>query len=329
MRSVVRTEDEAHAEFFGLMQYHLGWVDPSFKPDRACAGKRVRPILCLLVCEACGGDWEQALPAAAAIELVHNFSLIHDDIEDQDKVRRGRPTLWVLWGEPRAINAGDGMFASSQIALLRLGERGVPSRTVVEACQLLNQTCLDLTSGQHLDISFERETDIATEQYLRMIDAKTAAVVACACELGALVAACEDPETITHDTQRERLRDFGRHLGMAFQIRDDILGIWGDPATTGKPAGADIVQRKKSLPILHGLAHSAELRELLAKASFSSANIHRATRLLQDVGSREFARQEAQRHHDQSLTSLVDARLHGAAAEALHELAQTLLSRDH
>lgn len=329
MRAVVRTEDKAHSEFFGLLQYHLGWVDATFKPLQAPAGKRVRPVLCLLVCEACGGDWKQALPAAAAIELVHNFSLIHDDIEDQDKVRRSRPTLWVLWGEPLAINAGDGMFSLAQIAMLRLNERGVGAGTMLEACRLLNHTCLALTGGQHLDISFERRTDVTTADHLRMIEGKTAAVVACACELGALIATHDDASISTRSTQRERVRSFGHHLGLAFQIRDDILGIWGDPVTTGKPAGADIIQRKKSLPILHGLAQSAVLRELLAQATLSPADVRHATALLRDLGSREFARQMAQKCHDLSLASLEEADLRGPAAEALLELAQTLLNRDH
>jgi len=321
MRAVVQTADPRHAGLFGMLRYHLGWADAAFNPCQARAGKRVRPVLCLLACEACGGNWEQALPAAAAIELLHNFSLIHDDIEDRDETRRGRPTVWALWGEAQAINAGDALFALAQLALLRLSERDVPATTVVAALRLFNHACLALNGGQYLDIGFESRDSVSVADYLAMVEGKTAALVAGACEIGALIAAASD-------TQREHLRSFGHHLGLAFQMRDDILGIWGDPAVTGKPAGADIARRKKSLPILHGLEQSAELRALLAQETLSAADIHRATRLLQETDSREYAEQLAREHHAQALAALEQASLQGPAAQALHELAHMLLDRE-
>ena len=353
MRAVVQTFDPRYAGLFGMLRYHMGWADAAFNPCQARTGKRVRPVLCLLACEACGGDWEQALPAAAALELMHNFSLIHDDVEDQDKTRRGRPTIWALWGEAQAINAGDVLFALAQLALLRLSERDalslpalsgaegsqepalpprvlvavslskgtVPATTVVTAFHLFNRTCLALTGGQYLDIGFERRDSVSTADYRTMIEGKTGALVACACEMGSLVAAAPD-------VQRENLRTFGHHLGLAFQMRDDVLGIWGDPIVTGKPAGADIARRKKSLPILHGLEQSAELRALLAQETLSTADVHRATELLRETDSREYAEQLAQEFHAQALAALGQANLHGPAALALHELAQMLLSRE-
>ena len=358
MRAVVQTSDPRYAGLFGMLRYHMGWADAAFNPCQAQTGKRVRPVLCLLACEACGGDWEQALPAAAALELMHNFSLIHDDIEDQDKTRRGRPTIWALWGEAQAINAGDVLFALAQLALLRLSERDVlslpalslsqepalpprvlvavslpalsraegskgtvPATTVVTALHLFNRTCLALTGGQYLDIGFESRDSISIADYLTMVEGKTGALVACTCEMGSLVAAAPD-------AQRESLRTFGHHLGLAFQMRDDVLGIWGDPTVTGKPAGADIARRKKSLPILHGLEQSAELRALLAQETLSTADVHRATELLRETDSREYAEQLAQEFHAQALAALDQANLHGPAALALHELAQMLLSRE-
>jgi geranylgeranyl diphosphate synthase type I len=333
MRAVVRAADPHHAGLFGMLRYHMGWADASFNPCQARTGKRVRPVLCLLACEACGGDWEQALPAAAAIELLHNFSLIHDDIEDRDETRRGRPTVWSLWGEAQGINAGDTMFALAQLALLRLSERAVPATTVVAALRLLNRTCVALTGGQHLDIGFESRSPlghvVSIADYLAMIEGKTGALVACACEMGALIAT--DPDSTAgsgRSARREHLRSFGRHLGLAFQMRDDVLGIWGDPALTGKPVGADIVRRKKSLPILHGLERSAELRALLAQETLSAADVHRATELLQGTASREYAERLAQEHHAQALAALEEANLQGPAAQALQELAQRLFSRE-
>jgi geranylgeranyl diphosphate synthase type I len=320
MRDVVQTSDPRTRRLFGMLRYHLGWADAAFRPCQARTGKRVRPVLCLLACEACGGLWEQALPAGAAIELMHNFSLIHDDIEDRDETRRGRPTVWALWGEAQAINAGDTLFALAELALLRLSERDVPATRVVAALRLFNQTCLALTGGQYLDIGFEGRESVTTSEYLAMIEGKTAALTSCTCEMGALIAAAPD-------TQREPLRTFGHHLGMAFQMRDDVLGIWGDPTTTGKPVGADVARRKKTLPILHGLERSAGLRALLAQDTLPAADVRHATRLLEETNSREYTEQLAEEHHAQALTALEEADLYGTAAQALHELAQALLRR--
>jgi len=322
MRALVRPTDPRHSGLFGMLRYHLGWADASFHPSRAQSGKRVRPVLCLLACEACGSPWERALPAGAAIEFMHNFSLIHDDIEDRDTIRRGRLTVWALCGLAQGINAGDALFAISQLALVRLSERGVPAPTVVAALRLFNHTCLALTEGQYLDIGFESCDEVSIPEYLAMVEGKTAALIACACEMGALIAAA--PED-----RRERLRAFGHHLGMAFQMKDDVLGIWGDPATTGKPVGADIARRKKTLPIVHGLEHSAELGALLARETLSEDDVRHATRLLEETESREYTEQVARDHHARALAALDEARLEGPAAQALHDLAQALLGRDH
>jgi geranylgeranyl diphosphate synthase type I len=252
---------------------------------------------------------------------MHNFSLIHDDIEDQDELRRGRPTVWSLWGEAQAINAGDTLFALAQLALIRLADRGVPTTTVVAALCCFNQTCATLTSGQYLDIGFESRSDISISDYLVMIEGKTAALVACACEMGGLVA--NAPDDLRH-----LLRSFGHHLGLAFQMRDDILGIWGDPARTGKPVGADIVRRKKTLPILYGMEHSEDLAALLEQDELSAHEVRLATALLEDTNSRAFVEQLIQEHHAQALAALDEANLRGPAPQALQEMAHSLLNRE-
>jgi geranylgeranyl diphosphate synthase type I len=332
MQSIVQTADPHYASLFGMLRYHMGWADIDLNPHQAQTGKRVRPVLCLLTCEACGGDWEQALPAAAAIELMHNFTLIHDDIEDQDHTRRGRPTLWSVWGSALAINAGDALFSLTQLALLRLFERGVPVTTVVQCSRLLNQTCTTITCGQHLDIGFESRSPVqdpvSTAEYLAMIEGKTASLIACACQMGGLIAGAEPSAGSECGTCGEHLRVFGHHLGMTFQMSDDVLGIWGDPDKTGKPVGSDIARRKKSLPILHGAERSPELRTLLAREDFSEADVRHATRLLEGTDSREFTEQLAREHHNQALAALEEADLRGTAAEALQDLAQMLLYRD-
>lgn len=320
MQAVVATADPAVEELYGYLRYHLGWADEQLRPRKGPGGKRLRPIFCLLSCEACGGDWEQALPAAAAVELLHNFSLIHDDIEDRDTLRRGRPTVWALWGAPQAINAGDALFILAHRALLRLADRGLPAERVTEACRVFNHAGLQLTQGQYLDIRFEQEAQVTTEAYLHMIEGKTAALLAAACELGALVAGAE-----AH--QRAHLRAFGRHVGLAFQIEDDILGIWGDPQETGKPVGSDLRSRKKTLPILHGMQHSAPLREMLAGTDLTPEDVERAIAWLEAAGSREFAEGQARMHTQQALSELGSADLRWPAVEALRHLAASLLGR--
>lgn len=320
MQAVVTAPAPEVHDLYGYLRYHLGWTDEHFQSCQGRTGKRLRPVLCLLACEACGGDWEQALPAAAALELLHNFSLIHDDIEDQDATRRGRPTVWALWGVPQAINAGDALFTLAHLALLRLSDRGVPVETVAQAFHIFDHACLRLTEGQFMDIRFEQETTVGLEDYLSMIEGKTAALLAAACELGALVAGASAG-------QQDRLRAFGRHLGLAFQIQDDILGIWGDPEETGKPVGSDLRCRKKTLPILHGLQHDPTLRALLARPELSEDEIARAIRRLEAAGSRAFAEGQARHHIDRALAILEAADLQPPAASALRDLTLGLVGR--
>lgn len=320
MRAMVQEAECPERDLFLMLHYHLGWVDATFEPCTARSGKRVRPKLCLLSCEGCGGVWTEAIPAATAIELLHNFSLIHDDIEDGDELRRGRPTIWSIWGEAQAINAGDTLFALSQLALLRLAERGVAPGVIVDAARLFNETCVALTTGQYLDIAFEKDHRVSVDEYLTMITGKTAALLACSCELGALVAEAPVP-------QREHVRSFGLHLGLAFQLLDDVLGIWGDEALTGKPVGADIARRKKTLPIIHGLERSGVLRDLMAGQRLSDEEVQRARRVLEEAGSRHYTQCLARVHHDAALEELEQASLHPRATEALNQLSQKLLNR--
>ena len=214
-----------------MLNYHLGFANADGTTTNVYSGKRIRPMLVLLSCEACGGDPMQAIPAAAAVELLHNFSLIHDDIEDRDELRRGRPTLWKQWGEAQAINAGDAMFAQAHLALHRCVERGVRAEHVLHALRVFDAMCLHLTAGQHLDLSFEARNDVTAQEYMRMIEGKTAELTKVCCEIGAIIAG-GNSETVTS------LGEFGLSIGLAFQLQDDVLGIWGDPAQTGKSHGS-------------------------------------------------------------------------------------------
>jgi geranylgeranyl diphosphate synthase type I len=191
----------------------------------------------------------RALPAAAAIELTHNFTLIHDDIQDSDAERRHRPTMWKLWGIPQAINAGDGLFAMARMALWDSLDEGVEGAIAARLGALLDQACIILAEGQYLDISFEEGQNISVARYIDMIGRKTAALMGCAAEMGATLG--------TRDQQAiERLQSFGHAMGVAFQVRDDLLGVWASSDQSGKTPAGDVYRRKKSLPVLHALEHA-------------------------------------------------------------------------
>ena len=189
MRDVLAIPQGAAAGHYQIMQYHMGWLDAELRPVAAPAGKGIRPLLCLLACAAAGGDPGTALPAAAGVELLHNFSLLHDDIEDNSPLRRHRPTTWTIFGMPITCNAGDGMFSLAHAAFYRMEALGVPPATVLAALRRFDEMCVALTEGQYLDMSFERRLSVTPDDYFRMIAGKTGALLAVAPEIGALVAA--------------------------------------------------------------------------------------------------------------------------------------------
>ncbi len=241
------------SSLYGQIEYHLGWRDASFAPSEGNPGKLLRPTLTLLAAELAGGDAAvaRALPAAVAVELIHNFSLIHDDIEDGDEERRHRATLWRLWGEAQAINTGDALFALARMQLLELARLGVDPALTLRLIEQVDGVCLELCEGQHLDMSFEARRDVTVAMYLDMIARKTAALMRCSTTLGARVGAPED------EALGEHLGAFGQALGLAFQIRDDLLGIW-QAQDLGKTQAGDVRRKKMSLPVIHALEHASE-----------------------------------------------------------------------
>jgi geranylgeranyl diphosphate synthase type I len=323
MRTVLDNDEAAVDTHYGMMRYSLGWANEQLEPAIAPAGKRIRPILCLLACSEVGGNVEQALPAAASIELVHNFSLIHDDIEDGDEVRRHRPTVWKLWGDAQAINAGDGMFALAFDAMQRLDDMGVHPGTTLRALRLITRACVEVTEGQHLDIGFEQRGNVTVAEYQRMVRGKTASLLAASVGIGAIVGGASVEQV-------EALWRFGLEVGLAFQAQDDVLGIWGDPALTGKAVGNDILRRKKSLPLLHGLNHSlvgGRLRAVFDAEDFGPDDLVTALSLLEEARSRRFAEVQVRLHHDRAVTELQAALGNQASESALLALAESLIQR--
>ena len=262
-RASINTPPDQAADlspFYGQMQYHLGWVESDFSTVASNPGKLLRPTLLLLAYELAGA-WglnadtspsalQRALPAAAALELTHNFTLIHDDIVDGDTERHHRPTLWTIWGSEQGINTGDGLFALGRLALWDSLAVGVESEVAVRLAAALDRACLVIAEGQYLDLSFEKRQDISVAMYEDMISRKTAALMGCATEMGALLGT-RDAATI------ESLRNFGLEIGIAFQLRDDVLGVWASSVELGKTPAGDLYRRKRSLPILHALEHAS------------------------------------------------------------------------
>jgi geranylgeranyl diphosphate synthase type I len=303
-----------------MLRYPLGWMTVEGGPYNEPTGKRVRPILLLMCADAAGGDVHKALSAAAAVELLHNFSLIHDDIQDNSPLRHGRDTVWRVWGVANAINAGDAMFTLSFAAIQRLAVTGSSAEITLRALELFTKTALALTRGQHLDMRFERQANVSVEQYIEMISGKTAALLGLCAQLGALIASCDD----------ERAAYFGRFgvdLGIAFQIHDDILGIWGDEARTGKSAASDILSRKKSLPVLYGLEQSPRLAEIYAQPTDTPIDVAEVTGLLNEVGAQEYARDLEQEYSAKSAAALAAANPEPKAAAALRALIDALFDR--
>lgn len=299
----------------GLAEYHFGWRDERGRPVSAYGGKAVRPLLALLAAEAVGGSAEVAVPAAVAVELVHNFSLIHDDIMDGDQTRRHRPTVWKVHGVGPAILVGD--------ALLDLAYRSLPDR---HSAELLGTAVQALLEGQAADLAFEQRSDVSPRECAAMAEAKTGALMAAATALGALAGGATEATT-------RRLHRFGLRLGLAFQYVDDLLGIWGDPATTGKPVHSDLRSAKKSLPVVAALAAgtpaAASLRELYAPGTPLTADqASRAAELVEECGVRHWCQHRA----DELLASALDE-LRGVGASErsradLTEVARLLARRD-
>ena len=306
----------------GLMAaYHMGWVDPDGQARCAPAGKLVRPSLCLWACEAAGGDVASALPAAAALEWVHNFTLIHDDIQDGDRERHHRPTVWSIWGVAQGINAGDALHAMAFAGLLAPGPH--PARRL-RAARALARAVLEVIEGQCLDLALEGRPHCPPASYLRMARAKTGALLGASLELGAIMGGAR-PATV------RRLREAGRLLGLSFQVRDDWLGIWGEPALTGKSRDGDLDRRKVTYPVVVGYAAMSPAERRRFRALFRSGSDGVAVEALRDrleaVGARELSAAAARRFASRAIEAVAGSELGPEPIEQFQELAHYVANR--
>ena len=316
-------------EPYRLLRYHLGWVDQQGKPmdTSVTQGKALRPTLCLFACDALSDDYSKALPAAAALELIHNFSLIHDDIQDQDVERRHQPTVWRLWGIPKALWSGNAMQCTGDLALLDVAGQNVNPATVLQVSEILTKSYLEMIQGQCMDLNFESRTDIKSDEYLYMIACKTGALIRAGLEIGALLAT-EDAATV------KAFAEFGEHLGQAFQVRDDYLGIWGDQATLGKATDSDIRRRKKSYPVVFALERASgrameDLLRIYGQEELEEDDVQRVLAVLDEVGSQENAQRVTEAAAARALEALKPVSLPQWAQSEAEDLVDFLARREY
>lgn len=310
---------------YDVMRYHMGWKDDDLKTVMAYGGKRIRSTLCLTVSEALSGGYRAALPVAAAIELVHNSSLLVDDVYDQSLLRRGRKAAWVIWGPRRAILAGLSMQALMNIAALRLEERRVSPVRIMRVLHKLSDTLLEMCEGQFMDISFEEAKTVSVDSYLTMVSLKTASLIECATCCGALLST-DDQDLIACYGR------LGRRLGIVFQIVDDILGVYGKPDTTGKPQGIDLEHKKKTLPLLYGLAVAGpvqreSIERIYGQETVTGADCARLVEILMGLEADKYCRQVARQYLKEAEEELHQMGIANAAQDRLVAITRFIESR--
>jgi geranylgeranyl diphosphate synthase type I len=324
--SLRRWVEQLSPEIRRVVGYHLGLSDERGRPASGNGGKAVRPALALLSAEAVGASAEVAVPGAVAVELVHNFSLLHDDVMDRDAERRHRPTAWALFGVGQAIVAGDALMVLATDVLLEEPAPGAPPGPArIRAARALAEATQRMIAGQAEDLGFASRLDVSVEECRRMEEHKTGALLSCAASIGAILAGAGGAEV-------EALAAFGLHLGLAFQAVDDLLGIWGRPEVTGKPVASDLREHKKSLPVAMALAShhpgAARLRELLADGGLDEERLSEAVRLMEETGARDRALEEAEQQYRLAVEALGSARLEAPARRELEELAAFVTARE-
>jgi geranylgeranyl diphosphate synthase type I len=315
---------------YDMLRYHMGWIDENGNPGNFGKGKFLRATLCLLAYISTLRDNENkdcscVMPLAASIELIHNFSLIHDDIQDNDKQRRHRQTLWYIWGKPQAINAGTTMKVLANLAVTRLGNYGVSCEKQLMVFRIMNESCLKMLEGQYLDIDFEKKAEVSIDEYIAMIERKTASLIEGAILIGAILNLDEK--------ELDKLRIFGNYLGIAFQIRDDILGIWGSESKTGKPYASDILKRKKSLPIVYTLNKASSkiknnLREIYESKKITHKHIEVVLNYLEEAEAKNYCEEKCRYYYELAINKIKDLPVSEKYLKSYYEISDFLLIRD-
>jgi len=312
---------------YKLLEYAMGWIDEDGRPVSKSKGKALRPTLCLLSSVASGGTIQSALPAAVALELIHNFSLIHDDIQDKDKIRHHRRTVWAVWGNSKALVAGDVLKIIADRSLTDVKDKGLNSIISNRINGLLTEAYLEMIEGQYLDLDYERRTDVGISNYLDMVSRKTGALIRSSMNIGALLGS-ED------DSVADTFRKCGSAVGYLFQVRDDILGIWGQETLTGKPVGSDIRRRKNTFPVVYtiskiGGSDKRELLHIYQKDNIDDNDVQSVLEIMDKVDTRSYAQDFAQSCRDDAVKLLSSVNLVTKPHKDLVDIFNFLLVREN
>lgn len=320
MRRALEPPDQSVAQLYAWLRYHIGYAGLDGHSEDGRRGKGVRPSLCLTACAAAGGSTDRAATAAAAIELTHEFSLIHDDLQDRDRMRRGRPALWTEIGDAQAIGAGDCLFSIARRVFSSI--EGIDDEVRSDIAARYDGACIRLSEGQFLDLVFEGRDDLSVEDYVDMVARKTGALLGAAAGIGARLGGA-DAKTV------DALTAAGEAIGVAFQVRDDMLGLWGSAGLTGKPAGNDLRRGKKSLPIVFALnnASAGDAIRRFWEAGAPEGDTQYVLESIKEAGAKSFAEAEAARYVSRAMTALDSVSLEPIYARRLVALAEDAILR--
>ena len=308
---------------YDMMHHHMGWANSADAPRQVSSRDRLHGVLCLLSCQAAGGDIEEALPGAAALELVHKFTQIHADVETGNPKRDNRDAVWWVWGPAQAINAGDGMHALARLALFQLSEGDVSLDTTFKAIQLLDEAGLETCEGRFLELEAQEMLSLSVEKYLSIVAGKTGALVACAMKLGALIARKDD-------VTLQPFGDYGRQLGIAMQIRSDLDALWGENRSDAEP-NADVMNKTKLLPIIYALESASatqkrRIGEIYMKRVLEPSDVEKLKQVLDEGGARERTQQLADEYYNQALSSLEAADIEDSGRTELARFSSWLIN---
>ncbi len=306
---------------YDVLRYHLGWVDQQGQPEPGATPLHFQAAVALATCESLKDDFHDALPAAASVELVYNFTMVHSDVQSGRAEAGDRPSIWWVWGPAQAINAGDGLHALGRTTIMRLAQRGVPPERVLSAVRSLDQACLTLCEGQYMDLEFQDQIMVSSAAYLDMVGRKAGALAGCAAESGALAAGASEDVCGT-------LRDVGRGLGSGWQIARDIEDLWGERGDGMTPS--NVLNKKKSLPLIHALENGSvsvkrELGSIYMKRVLEPEDAARLIAILEEAGSRTAAEHKARELVEQALDAAVGAGVPQEEQKHLQQLGEWAL----
>ena len=307
---------------YNLLRYHLGWIDQHGSPQGGGPPLHFQGAVALVSCEAMGADFRQALPAAAGVELLHHFTLVHGEVQAGRAESMDRPGIWWVWGPAQAINAGDGLHALGRTTIMRLAQRGTAPERVLRAVRSLDVACLRLCEGQYMDLEFQDQLMVTGAAYLEMVDRKTGALVGCAAESGGLAAEADDARC-------SALQEMGARLGAAWQIARDTGDLWGERGD-GMTA-SNVIAKKKSLAVIHALEHGSlaakrELGAIYMKRVLEPEDASRLVEILEETGARAASEEQAGRLVDEGLATVSGAGVSPEGMGLLRELGDWALS---